>query len=122
MIILITALTFNHISTLYLLTFYAHTFTSTEIEREKKLSLPIASLPKFLETFGLCTIYNCTLTPTIFKLRFRECISIDAECAQTHRSLVHHLLDPLVLRLLVLLEIKPCGLKFKNLRCLFLEL
>ena len=53
-----------------------------------------------LHTQGLCW---CQKLTTIMTNRiFRECVSMDAAGARTHRSLRHHLLHPLKLRLLVL--------------------
>ena len=42
------------------------------MRERKKLSLPKASLPKFLLLTNICVTYtfNCNLTPTIFKLNF----------------------------------------------------
>ena len=44
----------------------------------------------------------------------RECVSTGAAGAQTHRSLGHHLLHPLILRLLVLFapaDLRPRALQ-----------
>ena len=45
---------------------------------------------------------NCVLSSLYYKTSIRECVRVGAVGAQTRRSLGHHLLHPLILRLLVL--------------------